>query len=148
MTIFDRQQLVLCRVGLVAKNRSRDAEALMRYRNRKRVRQKHGNTRAIRITRIVADYFGLPFESIAMQDRHQYPVRVRQICMYLLRVVGFGFVAIGHQLRRDHGTVFHGVASIKNQIGFDTEMARQIDILLDLIRAADAAFVTQNMGVA
>lgn len=79
----------------------------------------------------VADYFSVTPSDLAGNKRNSKVVVPRQISMYLCReIIDTSLKSIGKQLgNRDHTTVMHGIEKIENELRYDMNLVKTIDIL-------------------
>ena len=89
------------------------------------------------IVRKVSQYYNIDERSIYEKTRKKEVVKPRQIIMYLLREeFGVSFPLIGDKLGgRDHTTVIHSCEKIKNAIGTDAVIDREVEQLKGILHA-------------
>jgi chromosomal replication initiator protein len=90
-----------------------------------------------RITRAVADYYGVQIEALKGQKRDKAIVVPRQIAMFLMREeTDVSLLRIGAELGgRDHSTVLHACDKINREIGVNDELRRELAAVRELIYA-------------
>jgi chromosomal replication initiator protein len=81
------------------------------------------------LVKIVAEFYGLPPESIIDKTRRKEVVKPRQIAMYILREdFNISFPTIGEKMGgRDHTTVIHSCEKIKTNLKDDKNLEQQIE---------------------
>jgi chromosomal replication initiator protein len=90
-----------------------------------------------RITRAVADYYGVQIEALKGQKRDKAIVVPRQIAMFLMREeTDVSLLRIGAELGgRDHSTVLHACDKINREMGVNDELRRELAAVRELIYA-------------
>jgi chromosomal replication initiator protein len=90
-----------------------------------------------RITRAVADYYGVPMDALKGQKRDRAIVVPRQIAMFLMREeTDVSLLRIGAELGgRDHSTVLHACDKINREMGINDELRRELAAVRELIYA-------------
>ncbi len=90
-----------------------------------------------RITRAVADYYGVQIDALKGQKRDKSIVVPRQIAMFLMREeTDVSLLRIGAELGgRDHSTVLHACDKINREIGVNDELRRELAAVRELIYA-------------
>jgi chromosomal replication initiator protein len=90
-----------------------------------------------RITKAVADYYGVQIEALKGQKRDRAIVVPRQIAMFLMREeTDVSLLRIGAELGgRDHSTVLHACDKITRESAANDEMRREIAAVRELIYA-------------
>ncbi|HJX67695.1 MAG TPA: chromosomal replication initiator protein DnaA [Candidatus Limnocylindrales bacterium] len=90
-----------------------------------------------RITRAVADYYGVPMDALKGQKRDKAIVVPRQIAMFLMREeTDVSLLRIGAELGgRDHSTVLHACDKINREMGINDELRRELAAVRELIYA-------------
>lgn len=79
------------------------------------------------IQEAVAKYYRISVSDLKSVNRTASIALPRQICMYLIRLyTGYSYKKIGTILDRDHSTIIHGCATIKDNMGCKTEMAEAL----------------------
>jgi chromosomal replication initiator protein len=88
-----------------------------------------------RITRAVADYYGVQVEALKGQKRDKAIVVPRQIAMFLMREeTDVSLLRIGAELGgRDHSTVLHACDKINREISVNDELRRELAAVRELI---------------
>jgi chromosomal replication initiator protein len=88
-----------------------------------------------RITRAVADYYGVQIDALRGQKRDKSIVVPRQIAMFLMREeTDVSLLRIGAELGgRDHSTVLHACDKINREIGVNDELRRELAAVRELI---------------
>ncbi|MGD0020146.1 MAG: chromosomal replication initiator protein DnaA [Candidatus Limnocylindrales bacterium] len=90
-----------------------------------------------RITRAVADYYGVQIDALKGQKRDKAIVVPRQIAMFLMREeTDVSLLRIGAELGgRDHSTVLHACDKINREMGINDELRRELAAVRELIYA-------------
>ena len=90
-----------------------------------------------RITRAVADYYGVQLDALKGQKRDKAIVVPRQIAMFLMREeTDVSLLRIGAELGgRDHSTVLHACDKINREMGINDELRRELAAVRELIYA-------------
>ncbi|MFZ5853717.1 MAG: chromosomal replication initiator protein DnaA [Chloroflexota bacterium] len=90
-----------------------------------------------RITKAVADYYGVQIEALKGQKRDRAIVVPRQIAMFLMREeTDVSLLRIGAELGgRDHSTVLHACDKITREAAANDELRREIAAVRELIYA-------------
>jgi chromosomal replication initiator protein len=90
-----------------------------------------------RITRAVADYYGVHIDALKGQKRDKAIVVPRQIAMFLMREeTDVSLLRIGAELGgRDHSTVLHACDKINREMGINDELRRELAAVRELIYA-------------
>ena len=90
-----------------------------------------------RITRAVADYYGVHLDALKGQKRDKAIVVPRQIAMFLMREeTDVSLLRIGAELGgRDHSTVLHACDKINREMGINDELRRELAAVRELIYA-------------
>jgi len=90
-----------------------------------------------RITKAVADYYGVQIEALKGQKRDRAIVVPRQIAMFLMREeTDVSLLRIGAELGgRDHSTVLHACDKITRESAANDELRREIAAVRELIYA-------------
>jgi chromosomal replication initiator protein len=90
-----------------------------------------------RITRAVADYYGVQVEALKGQKRDKAIVVPRQIAMFLMREeTDVSLLRIGAELGgRDHSTVLHACDKITRESAANDELRREIAAVREMIYA-------------
>ena len=88
-----------------------------------------------RITRAVADYYGVQIDALKGQKRDRAIVVPRQIAMFLMREeTDVSLLRIGSELGgRDHSTVLHACDKINREMQVNDEMRREVAAVRELI---------------
>src|SRR5664279_5499735 len=88
-----------------------------------------------RITRAVADYYGVHLDALKGQKRDKAIVVPRQIAMFLMREeTDVSLLRIGAELGgRDHSTVLHACDKINREMGINDELRRELAAVRELI---------------
>ena len=81
----------------------------------------------------VASAFRVTPEEILSRRRHEYIINAR-FCLYsLLYQKGWSLVAVGQACgRRDHGSVLHGIKTLKGRLEVERNLFKSIDALKEL----------------
>ncbi len=89
------------------------------------------------IKAMVAEYYDIPPIDMVSDRRSREVARPRQVAMYLAnRLTTQSTPAIGRYLGgRDHTTVMHGIRNIERLRLVDTDIADDIDALVDRLSA-------------
>ncbi len=90
-----------------------------------------------RITKAVADYYGVHLDALKGQKRDKAIVMPRQIAMFLMREeTDVSLLRIGAELGgRDHSTVLHACGKITRESAANDELRREIAAVRELIYA-------------
>jgi chromosomal replication initiator protein len=90
-----------------------------------------------RITRAVADYYGVQIDALKGQKRDRAIVVPRQIAMFLMREeTDVSLLRIGSELGgRDHSTVLHACDKINREITINDDLRRELAAVRELIYA-------------
>jgi len=92
------------------------------------------------VLRVVADYFGVPVESLKSSGRSRDVVVPRQVAMYLIRdLTSHSLPEVGQFFGRDHSTVLHATQKVGEQLGRDPELTQHIDLLRRRIQGLEEA---------
>lgn len=74
------------------------------------------------ITKIVADYYNVKYSDVFLKERTQHLVRVRQMAMYLGRVMlRLTHQEIGKFFNKDHATSIHAIKTVSNEVKFSNK---------------------------
>jgi chromosomal replication initiator protein len=89
------------------------------------------------IAKTVADYYGLPMDTLKGQKREKSIVVPRQIAMFLMREeTEVSLLRIGAELGgRDHSTVLHACDKINREMQVNDELRREVSAVRELIYA-------------
>lgn len=79
------------------------------------------------IVEATADFFNLNPDALFSKNRMRDINDARQVLMYLShKLTGLSSTVIGRKLNRQHGTVLHGIAAVKDRIATMPDFARNI----------------------
>ena len=82
------------------------------------------------IVEATADFFNLNPDALFSKNRMRDINDARQVLMYLShKLTGLSSTVIGRKLNRQHGTVLHGIAAVKDRIATVPEFAQSIERL-------------------
>lgn len=82
------------------------------------------------IVETVADYFNLNTDSIFSKNRMRDINDARQVIMYLShKLTGLSSTVIGRKLNRQHGTVLHGIAAVKERLPIMPDFAKAVEAI-------------------
>ena len=77
-----------------------------------------------------AEYFNLNPDVLFSKNRMRDINDARQVLMFLShKLTGLSSSVIGRKLNRQHGTVLHGIAAVKDRIPNEPEMAKAIETI-------------------
>lgn len=80
------------------------------------------------IVECVAEYYNLNPDTLFSKNRMRDINDARQVIMYLSQKhIGLSSTVIGRKLNRQHGTVLHGIAAVKERISILPEFAKAIE---------------------
>jgi len=86
------------------------------------------------IVKKVAKFFNLKTEEIMGTSRRSEIVRPRQIAIYLMRKESnFSYPTIGDYLKKDHSTIMHSYRKIKEAVGRDETVLRELNAVRDFL---------------
>jgi chromosomal replication initiator protein len=87
------------------------------------------------VVKTIADFYNIKPESIYEKTRRKEIVRSRQITMYILREdFNISFPLIGRKLGgRDHTTVIHSCAKVKDDMEQDPNLAQEVEQLRTML---------------
>lgn len=87
------------------------------------------------ITSAVTAYYNVKLSDLQSKRRHKSIAGPRQVCMWLARKkTRFSLEEIGGYFGgRDHTTVMHSVKAVEERISLDSDIARQVEKIEDLI---------------
>lgn len=75
----------------------------------------------------VCAYYGLPFEIMARRTKNPVHAHPRMLAMYLARdLTKQSLPEIGRRFHRDHSTVHHAIAVVRQRISDDDHTARDL----------------------
>jgi chromosomal replication initiator protein len=88
------------------------------------------------IQRTVSEFYDIRLADMVGNRRPQNIAMPRQVAMYLCReLTGYSSPVIGEHFHRNHATVLHAEASIKERLTVNPEFQREINILRRKVRA-------------
>lgn len=80
------------------------------------------------IVETVSEYFNLNPDSIFSKNRMRDINDARQVIMYLShKLTGLSSTVIGRKLNRQHGTVLHGIAAVKERLPIMPDLAKAVE---------------------
>ncbi|MCD8495145.1 MAG: hypothetical protein LRY46_03555 [Candidatus Pacebacteria bacterium] len=87
------------------------------------------------IVKVVTDFYNIEAQSIYDKTRRKEIVHSRQVIMYLMREdFNISFPAIGRKLGgRDHTTVIHSHARIRDDIAKEPHIAQEIEQIRSIL---------------
>ncbi|PYE52798.1 chromosomal replication initiator protein DnaA [Deinococcus yavapaiensis] len=93
------------------------------------------------VLRAVAEHYGVPIEALKGAGRIREVVVPRQIAMYLIRsMTSHSLPEIGMFFGRDHSTVLHATQKVGEQVGKDSELTQQIEMLKRRVQGLEELF--------
>jgi chromosomal replication initiator protein len=100
---------------------------------------RNGDPKRVRvedIQRVVARHYNVPRSDLLSNRRTRIIVKPRQVAMYLAKMMTpRSLPEIGRRFGgRDHTTVLHAVRKIEDQMGGDTKLAQEMELLKRLIQ--------------
>lgn len=82
------------------------------------------------IVETVAEHFRLNPDAIFSKNRMRDVNDARQVIMYLShKLTGLSSTVIGRKLNRQHGTVLHGIAAVKDRLPIMAEFAKTVEAI-------------------
>jgi hypothetical protein len=102
---------------------------------------------AATVINTVAEYFGFTPAEVRSHKRQPSLVRVRQIAMYLMRErtpLSFNQIATEFD-GRDHSTVIHSVAKIRDQLEESANLPRDVEALTALLQDPQLRMLGERM---
>ncbi|MDE6272394.1 MAG: chromosomal replication initiator protein DnaA [Muribaculaceae bacterium] len=82
------------------------------------------------IVETVAEHFNLNPDALFSKNRMRDVNDARQVIMYLShKLTGLSSTVIGRKLNRQHGTVLHGIAAIRERLNLMPDLAKSIEAI-------------------
>ena len=82
------------------------------------------------IVESVAEYFHLNPDAIFSKNRMRDVNDARQVIMYLgHKLTGLSSTVIGRKLNRQHGTVLHGIAAVRDRLPIMPDLAKAVETI-------------------
>jgi len=86
----------------------------------------------------IAGYYNVPITQIHEKNRERDSVGVRQVYSYLAKCIYFPTIplsTLAHEIRDgyNHASVMHGIKTIRNEMGIDKRLRRDLSILINTI---------------
>lgn len=102
-----------------------------------------------KIMETVADFYGVTIKGILGKNRTKKLVRSRHVVAYLLREeLRMSYPAIGSKIgARDHTTAIHAYQRIKNALGTDSALRREIENIKAIIRGSELRLLWKPKGI-
>lgn len=89
---------------------------------------------AEQIIAFVADQYGYTFGAMQSRSRNAHIVKARHVGIYLAReLCEISTATLGQILQRDHGSMIHATAAVKDRIEIDPQFANKVDRIRELL---------------
>lgn len=93
---------------------------------------------------VVCRYYGKESSYLDFTSRKHEYVKVRQVCMYLIRkTFKIGYNKMGNDFKKDHATIIYSVKTIEGFLEYDKDLQKEINDLDKILKLKSNANINK-----